>query len=153
MRFAKPDLFPICVPTIAGVAAEIQRKSRRYPDVDALLCKSDIGGAFSRIFIHPDPSKMMTTELDGAELGTCQNVTGSHLVLPFGCVASPAYFQMVGVSAQASRESYGAEDQGWSGIGNFRHSSTSTMQSGSETPTGADRQPRPKHGSRHAGES
>ena len=84
-----------------------------------LLCKRDIEGAFNRIFIRPDLSKLMMPELEGARLGFNQNVVVSHLVLPPGWIDSPAYFQLAGVAIQALHESYGVEDQGWSGMGHF----------------------------------
>ena len=61
----------------------------------------------------------MMTELDGKELGLDDNITISHLVLPFGWIASPSYFQLFGTAIQALRESYGLDDVGWSGSGHF----------------------------------
>ena len=63
----------------------------------------------------------MMTELDGKELGLDDNIIIiiSHLVLPFGWISSPSYFQLFGAAIQALRESYGLDDVGWSGSGHF----------------------------------
>ena len=76
-------------------------------------------GAFNRIFIHPDLSRLTITELDGRLLGLGENVMVSRLVLPFGRIASPAYFQLFGTAIQALRESYGMDDVGRPGSGHL----------------------------------
>lgn len=83
------------------------------------MCKRDIEGAPNRIFIHPDLSKLTVAELDGKMPGLDENVMVSHLVLPFGWIAIPSYFQLFGIAMQELHESYGMGDIGWSGIGHF----------------------------------
>lgn len=46
-------------------------------------------------------------------------MTVSHVVLPFGWIASPSYFQLLGIDIQALREAYGMGDIGWSRSGPF----------------------------------
>lgn len=62
---------------------------------------------------------MMMTELDGRLPGLNENAMVIHLVIPFGRIASPSYFQLFGTDAKALRESYGMGDIGWSGSGHF----------------------------------
>ena len=75
----------------------------------------------------------MINELGGNALVLPEKLAISHMALPFGRVASPPYFQISGEAIQALRESYGLEDEGWSGSGYFPHLSfTRATQSGWE---------------------
>ena len=90
--------------------------------MDAALCRRDAEGAFGHICIRPDLPRLMITELDGHLLGLEENAMVSHLVLPFGWIASPPYFQLFGTSIQAIRDSYGVDHNGWSCSGHFSSS-------------------------------
>ena len=109
LGFQKQDLFPVWVPPIIDIVEEIQRRRRRFPKMTVLMCKRDIEGSSNRIFIRPDLSRLLMAELDGRLV----------LVLAFGWIASPAYFQLFGTSIQAIHESYGMDDIGWSGSGHL----------------------------------
>ena len=107
------ELFTVWVPSIIiDILEEIHRRRRRLPMMTATLRKRDIGGTFSRIFIRPDLSRLMMTEMDGRLLGLDDNVMVIYLLLPFGWVSSPSYFQLFGISILALRESYGMGDVG-----------------------------------------
>ena len=84
LGFQKQDSPHVWVPPIIDIVAEIQRRRRRFPKMTVLMCKRDIEGAFNRIFIHPDPWRLMMAELDGRLLGLDENAMISHIGLPFG---------------------------------------------------------------------
>ena len=109
---AKEDRFPICAPPIVDIVGEIQRRRRRFPNMTAMLLKRDTDGGANRIFIHPDLSKLEIAELRWRLLGLGENVMASHVELPAGRVASPAYFRLFGTVIHTLRESDGIADIG-----------------------------------------
>ena len=113
LEFRKEDISPIWGPPIVDIAAEIQRRCRRFRKMTVALCKTEIAGAFNRIFAHPDLSRLMMAELDGRMLGLEDNVMVSHLLIPCGWISTPAYCQLLGTAMQALCESYGMGDIVW----------------------------------------
>ena len=77
------------------IVVEIQRMRRRSPKMTAMMRKRDTEGAFNRIPIRPDLSKLMITELDGNLLGLEENVTISHLAFPIRTDCHPVVLPTV----------------------------------------------------------
>ena len=51
-------------------------------------------GAFRRILLRPDLIHIVTTDIPGDRLGRTTDIFTGHLAMPFGWVASPAFFEI-----------------------------------------------------------
>ena len=78
----------------------------------------DIASAFSRILLRPDLIHIFTTDIEGGRIGRSLDVFMWHLSMPFGWVASPAYFKLH-TGAITDVNNYFRPSQAMSGRGLF----------------------------------
>ena len=97
LGFAKDGL-PYFRTVDCGYRWGIQRPRRRFPTMAATFRKRDIGGAFDRMHIHRDISKLTMAELGDRLLGMGDLANASRLAFPFGRIDSPEYCQLFGTS-------------------------------------------------------
>ena len=90
----KEDFYPVEVIKVSDLVQRIVKLQRQFPTSPALMAKRDIASAFRRILLHPDLIHIFTTDIQGDKLGRKHDLFMGHLAMPFGWVASPAYFKI-----------------------------------------------------------
>ena len=90
----KEDFYPVEVVRLADLADRILKLQRQFPTTPVLMTRRDIESAFRRILIRPDLIHIFTTDMPGRMLGRSSDVFMGHLAMPFGWIASPAYFKL-----------------------------------------------------------
>ena len=84
------------------------------------MCKRDVAGAFSLLYLHPDICAVLATDFPAADLDLTADITMSHLVLPFGWLSSPSFYQIFSESVSPHRSNLGPPNPGWNGADAFR---------------------------------
>ena len=84
------------------------------------MCKRDVAGAFSLLYLRPDMRAFLATDFPAGDLGFETDVTMSHSVLPFGWMASPSFYQNFAESVSLHHANLGPPNPRWGGFGNFR---------------------------------
>ena len=109
----KRDVFPVWVPGIGDVLKRIVELKRRYPSFKVWLAKRDLSNAFKRVLVHPDCGKIFMHQFMGEDFGISLNFSLGFLALPFGFLASPAYFQLVTSTIQSIHQSQSPTQSEW----------------------------------------
>ena len=111
----KRDVFPAWAPGIGDVLKRVVELKRRYPSFKVWLAKRDLSNAFKRVFAHPDCAKVFAHQFLGEDFGISTNFSIGFLALPFGFLASPAYFSLVTSTIQSAHQSQGPAQADWNG--------------------------------------
>ena len=90
----REDLYPVEVVRLPEIVSRILKLKRQYPTMSVIMANRDIASAFRRILLRPDLIRIFTTDIPGSELGRKADLFLGHLAMPFGWVASPAYFKL-----------------------------------------------------------
>ena len=90
----KEDCYPVEIAKLADLVDRIRRMQLQFPTMPVSMTKRDIASAFRRILMRPDLIQISTTDIPGKRIGGTSDVSMGHLAMPFGWVASPAYFKL-----------------------------------------------------------
>ena len=106
----KSDTFPVFAPSISQICERVISLKTRYPGISVRIAKRDISGAFKRVPLHPDCSRVFVRSFDSVDLGTRFKCCIGFLALPYGFLASPSYFAMTTAPIQCIHQSFKPDD-------------------------------------------
>ena len=115
----KEDCYPVEVVGLSDMASRILKLTRLFPTTHFLMAKRDISSAFRRILLRPDSIHIFTADIPGSASGRTTDVFFGHLPMPFGWVASPAYFKLINDAISALHNYYRPQQSLMSGAGRF----------------------------------
>ena len=90
----KEDFYPVEVVRLSEIISRILKLTRQFPTLPVLMTKRDIASASRRILLRPVLVQIFTTDIPGSAFARNSDVFFGHLAMPFGWVASPAYFKL-----------------------------------------------------------
>ena len=79
------------------------------------IAKRDISSAFRMVAVHPDCSRIFAHAFLKGDLGSQYDCTVGFRSLPFGFLASPAYFDLVTTTLQLIHQGHSAKEESWCG--------------------------------------
>ena len=90
----REDFYPVEVVRLSEIISRILKLTRQFPTLPVLMTKRDIASASRRILLRPVLVQIFTTDIPGSAFARNSDVFFGHLAMPFGWVASPAYFKL-----------------------------------------------------------
>ena len=115
----KRDTFPVWVPGITDILKRVTALKTTYPGFKVLMAKRDISNAFKRVLVHPDIARLFMHQFEGKDMEMEVNFSIGFLALPFGFLASPAFFNLITTTIQAIHKSMKPNDPVWNGPENY----------------------------------
>ena len=112
-------MYQILVSMVFGLIAEILRLKRKNNRANVPTCKRGIAGAFSRLLMRRGMVKLIAAEFTEGDTIIPQDMSISHLCLPFGWLVIPSFLCLITDAIDGKFRRFGRGRPRWAGYRDF----------------------------------